>query len=236
MKNNIAMNFLNHIANLEYLSDERCNRTGQDYRDGRLWHIDAWRGIMTDSIIDDNNFFGEETYWRFSDGSLIVCSGDPTDFEYTEDIRVRYYGTLGSPGVPEGARTFVAGCSGLRSGEGYFYQGVYTPLLSILPVPEEPKVEVVQPKAQVSTAEIATNHEAAVEYLATRKENAKAVLDSLTWTTVNNVRSSILYLSCKMTRFEEGNAHWARAEMEGRTPVLFASEECFLAWVLRRFW
>ena len=244
MKNNTAMNFLNYIGSQIPLSDERCERTGQSPADGLLWFIGGgfggWNGkmMLADEITVD--YDEGETCWKFPDGSMVICSEDPSNFEYTEDIAVRYAGTVSAQMCAPWARNFRAGCGFTPNGEGLFRDGVYINL----PEPEQVSVKplaVVLPAPavmikQTTAGDLATNHAFAMEYIGTRQKDYDMVVQDMPVPAEGSSGSVPIFFAGHLTRLPQGSDYWGRAVMKGAEVVYFASAECYHAWVLRRFW
>lgn len=257
MKNNTAMNFLNHLAHLFPLSDERCERTGQSPTDGLLWHIGGgfggWGGKM---MLEDEvkiDYDEGETCWKFPDGSMVICSDDPSDFEDTEDTFVRYAGTVNDQMCAPWARDFRAGCGFTAEGEGLFRAGVYVPIGSVTPkvanrfsIPVTP-IPVVENVEVVTTTSLAVDHALAVEYNKLRQSDYDKVVQTMPIPSAGSGESVPIFEAGNLYRLPEGSEYWGRGEMKhgdvspshsavaGKT-IYFASVECYRAWVLRRFW
>lgn len=240
MKNNTAMNFLNSIASQCPLTDERCNRTGQSPNDGLLWFIGkglgGWGGVMVSSQEGEYDGDHGSTVWRFEDNSMVICYGDPSDFERTEDIQVEYYGVHPCTEPAPAYRTFRAGCGFGPGRSGSYRNGELIPFPKTAEVTPVEKVDApILPVCPPPSAEMALNHEAAVAYLDSRKANAATVGEQLVWVEEGGVQTAQIYTAGKLVRLAEGEAHWARGELKNDI-VLFSSYECFVAWALARFW
>lgn len=244
MKNNIAMNFLNHLGHLTPLSDERCERTGQSPSDGLLWFIGdglgGWGGkmMLADEITAD--YYEGETCWKFPDGSMVICSEDPSNFEFTEDIAVRYCGTVSEQLCAPWARDFRAGCGFTSNGEGLFRDGVYINLPNLAPSTVKPLAIMLPAPVvaveSVTTSELTTNHALAMEYISARQKNYDMVVQDMPVPPANSNDSVPIFFAGHLTRLPEGSEHWGRADMKSDEVVYFASVECYRAWILRRFW
>lgn len=238
MKNNQAMLFLNHVAFRTAHSEDYCNETSMDTRDGFLYDITgtgAVRVFTTD----------EFSIWQFPDLSIILAHGEPDDIERSQGCQLEYLGKLADGNLYREGAVFE---SGRVKYSGFFKDGMYVPP----DVSEAPKSDsvfsfkevidsIIHPKIpSYSSEELATDHEKAQHYLLSRSKDVQVFAQAkvLVWEKIDIASKKAKLYESGYVHQHVGWSNWGKfvSNTRGVADVRFKTYECFVAWVLKKFW